>query len=581
VARIGSRSVALAIVVVALAALFAASPAQATTFTYPSGACPVGGSGLNNCINSASDGDHIKVKAGFYNEIANVPHAVTVSGPCKGKPAIIDATGTTDAFTISHDDVTLKCLRLQNGAGNAISNFGPAFDNLHVMKIKATHFSYGIFFDGGTGMVVKGSTFSSMSQDAIRGDGPSTSSTIMSTTIKNTPGWCVILNGADATTISKNNIGPCGEDGVYIQSGTGNTLATNKVHTVINNGFAISSGTTTLTGNTVNGSSNDGFYSDGATNTFQANKVTGGTGGAGFELSGSGLTVKNNIVKKGVSFDGIICTGCDNGNISGNKIPAKVGSDGINATGAGMTVTGNSVTGGAHGSGLSITGDFPVVTNNIATGGFGDPGIRFHCLATCANASLQNNVESGSYDDVGYLVTTLSDCTPGPCTPIKNNTANDNMGDGFSLNATNNVISANTSSGTGWGPAGCSSGFRILGNGNALTSNVATGSACDGFYIDGSSNSFSKNTGSSNDQMGFHVHQGSNTFDKNTAKNNTGDGFNNDGTSTDFTNNKASGNRQDCTNDSTVEAASTGTVSGNACADGTNFTVDSTLSDID
>jgi len=81
--------------------------------------------------------------------------------------------------------------------------------------------------------------------------------------------------------------------------------------------------------------------------------------------------------------------------------------------------------------------------------------------------------------------------------------------------------------------------------------------------------------------MGFHVKQGSNTFDKNTARNNAGDGFNNDGSSTDFTNNKASGNRQDCTNDSTVEAASTGTVSGNVCADGAAFTADSTLNDID
>jgi parallel beta-helix repeat protein len=581
VARIGSRSAALAVVVVAVAALFAASPAEAATFTYPSGACPAGATGLNDCINNAGDGDHISVKAGFYNEIASVPHAVTVSGPCTGKPAIIDATGFGNAFTIAHDDVTLKCLRVQNGSGRAISNAASAFQNLHVMKIKATHFAYGIFFDGGSGMVVKGSTFSSMSQDAIRGDGPSINSTIKSNTIKNAAGWCVILNGAVTTTISKNNIGPCGVDGVYIQGGTGNTIATNKVHTVNNNGFAISSISTTLSGNTVRGASNDGFYSDGKDNVFLSNKVTGATTGEGFELSSSGLTVKNNKVTKGATFDGIICSACDGATISGNSIAGEVGSDGINASGFGVTISANSVTGGAHGSGISVTGDFPTVNNNVATGGFGDPGIRFHCLATCANASLQNNVESGSYDDVGYLVTTLSDCAVFPCTPIKNNKASDNMGDGFLLNATNNVISGNTSNATGWGPAGCSSGFRIESNGNQLTSNIATGSACDGFYVDGSTNTFSKNTGSNNDQMGFHVKQTSNKFDHNTARNNTGDGFNNDGTSTDFTNNKASGNRQDCTNDATVEAASTGTVTGNACGDGVAFTADSTLNDID
>lgn len=574
--RIGSRSAAVVIVIVAVAALFATAPAEAATLTYPSATCTLL-NGLTDCINShAVDGDHISVKAGVYKENVQVNRAVTVSGPCKGKPAVFDATAVGTAFTIVHDNVTLKCLTMRNGNGDAISNTTPS-NSLHVSKIKATRFSNGIFTTGGLDLVVKNSTFADMSQTGIDGDAASTGAKIIANTIKNVSSFCIILNGATTSTISKNKIGPCGLDGIYIQSGTTNTLKGNKVHTVNNNGFSISSLDTTLSGNTVRGSSNDGFYSDAKNDVFLGNKVTGATGGAGFELSATGLTVKSNKVTKGATFDGIICTACDSSTISGNVIAGKVGSDGINATGPGITVTGNSVTGGAHGSGVSVIGDSPVVNGNVATGGFGNPGIFFHCLAVCANASLQNNVESESYDDVGYSVTSLSDCGVFPCTPIKNNKASDNMGNGFVLNTNNNVISGNSSNGTGWGPAGCSSGFRIENNSNQLTSNVATGSACDGFYVDGSSNAFSQNTGSNNGQMGFHVNQTSNKFNNNTAKNNTADGFNNDGGGTDFTNNKASGNRQDCTDD-TLEGSSTGTVSGNSCADGTNFAANSTLS---
>jgi hypothetical protein len=50
------------------------------------------------------------------------------------------------------------------------------------------------------------------------------------------------------------------------------------------------------------------------------------------------------------------------------------------------------------------------------------------------------------------------------------------------------------------------------------------------------------------------------------AKKNGADGIENDGTNTDLTNNTSSGNRLDCANDGTLDV-----VSGNNCADGSNF----------
>ena len=71
------------------AVMFAPGKASAaTTWFYPSGACPQSSTGLDNCINNvATDGDTVSILPGTYHENGTtVQNEVTVTGPLsKGK----------------------------------------------------------------------------------------------------------------------------------------------------------------------------------------------------------------------------------------------------------------------------------------------------------------------------------------------------------------------------------------------------------------------------------------------------------------------------------------------------------------
>ena len=220
---------------------------------------------------------------------------------------------------------------------------------------------------------------------------------------------------------------------------------------------------------------------------------------------------------------------------------------------------------------------------NTVAGGWDDPAIYVDCTASCYQAQVEKNLESGSYDDYGFELENDGCSGAYPCMTISGNTATDNYEVGFYLDTENALITGNTATHNGYSYTGCTSdysGFYVDWDSNTLTKNTASANACDGFYVDTADNTLSGNTATGNFVHGFQVEADGNELDTNTATGNMGDGFNNDGTNTVFTNNKASGNRQDCTNDNQApssEGASIATSTGNTCADTHVFNWASTL----
>src|SRR5690349_12321390 len=153
------------------AVMFAPGQARAaTTWFYPSGACPQSSTGLDNCINNvASDGDTVSILAGTYHENGtSVNNQVTVTGPLgkKGKctnPAAvtINADQTDDGFYIENDNVTIQCLQIVHPG---TTHYGVEDDsgsiNLHVLYVIIQDADIGVYTNGGAadGLWVKNST---------------------------------------------------------------------------------------------------------------------------------------------------------------------------------------------------------------------------------------------------------------------------------------------------------------------------------------------------------------------------------------------------------------------------------------
>lgn len=593
----------LALVGGLLAAMLAGPPIAnaATTFTYPSGQCPTSSTGLNDCINNASNGDTIKIKPGRYFEHdIVVNHSVLLTGRCSNPGAVkIDATDSsgnqTDAFDIDASNVTIRCLQIEHagpthyGIDNGDTTEFGAFGGLTVHKVGIQDADYGIYQGGANFLNVTRSSIVGTASYGIYQDSTSNGNAIVRNRIGDNGSESLYFSDTSNSTIRRNNVGPTDSEGLYIGAGAKNLISENNFHTIESDGIEFYSTNTTIAKNTFNGLDSTGIYTTADGAKVLKNVFTGKIDDDVIELSCSDNAVVsgNKLVGGGTDDDTFIyvCQNTSSSETITNNSSNGFVDDGVDcSTCDNAVITGNTFTGGGEGYGVYFTGKHPTVNNNSASGGWDDEAIYVDCTGNCGGSSISANHGSGCSDGCPGFFVDDTGCSSFPCMTISNNVATDNLEYGFEFETSYAKISGNVADGNGYTSSGCDyAGFYLGGGGNNhVLNNTSSGNACQGFVLFESSDVLNGNSANHNVGPGFQVGTpyDSNALSNNSSSRNGGDGFNNDGTNTSFTKNVSKGNRQDCTNDNAApssEGATLGPVSGNSCADGSEFTVPSSL----
>jgi parallel beta-helix repeat protein len=555
---------------------------------YPSTQCLKSATGLNDCIAAATPGSTITIKPGVYFEHGTtISHtSITVTGSC-GSPSsvVIDQGATGDGFDVNAANATVSCLTLRHGGTSwlGVDNLS-ANAGLHVSKVLFYNEDSGVYQNtgGADGLSVTNSTFQGIAGNAIYSNTVA-NATISGNTVTNTDSDCINITSLSNSTIANNNLGACNGDGIDDGGGATDTITGNKVHSVDGDCFDLGSASTTVTKNTLFGCNGTGIYMYGNTATVTLNKISGQVDGDTIELSCSDNgVVSGNVSTSGNDDDPFIYV-CQNNpgteTITNNTVSNGLVSYGVDcSTCDNAVVTGNKILSGGEEDAIDVYGAKPIVNNNVGVGGWDSETFYVDCASSCAAAQVEKNTESGSNDDYGFYISSAG-CGSFPCMTISNNTATDNVEAGFYFSTTYALVSNNKATFSGYGYTGCGasySGFAVVAAFNHLTGNTSSNNGCSGFYVNANSNVLTSNTSSVNSVFGFQIAGDLNTLHLNTATHNHADGFNNDGTNTTLTTNHASGNRQDCTSD-VAESATILLMSGNVCADHTNFGAESTL----
>lgn len=296
---------------------------------------------------------------------------------------------------------------------------------------------------------------------------------------------------------------------------------------------------------------------------------------------------------------GIFLTG-DRPHITNNQVEAAY-SEGIYLEGNDADVKANIVKtaglgGGAHAC-YSILGDRPVVDGNTASvcGYSGietrgqDPtvknnkvdrlngaglGIDVFCYGGTTRGRVENNNASASSGYDGIYVY----CPGIPGFVVYKNLSSNNAGYGFELFLDDSTINQNTGTFNG---SFRENGFYIYGSRNTITYNIADDNIEDGYYLCGDANVLHFNQARRNQDDGLVVDCGSgNSMDNSVIQSNQGEGFVLKTFPNTLFSNVSLGNRKprngtggDCTNDS----GGAQILSGNSCADGSNFLTTSDL----
>ena len=222
--------------------------------------------------------------------------------------------------------------------------------------------------------------------------------------------------------------------------------------------------------------------------------VTADKNGIGFDLSGDGIKVKGESEAKGSLY------------------PPKTG---IQLGGVDKNLNGSIVV---------LSSPFLKVQLN--------GGIGVHVIAgphVISEARIESNVGNGIEIDplaTGSRIDTNSlkfnaGCVVvnGDANIIESNTCEENLGDGYVIAGTGNVVSGNTSGAkTDRGNGGA--GYRITGASIALENNAAEANLGSGFVVTGTTTVFKSNTSEVNWQHGFDIQSSGHVFDTCAAEGN-------------------------------------------------------------
>jgi len=285
------------------------------------------GDSIQTAINSAGDGDVIKIAAGIYNEQLTVDGftGLTLIGAGQGL-TIIDGTGlgAIDLITISFSSkITLKGCTV-NGAGVNTNTLVLGFvANVNILNCTiADAVANGIFSALATRITVKNCLLQNNGTYGMNVGG-AYNTTVMSSQIQNN-GTGIHIIGCHNTLIAKNTIAvnsaiglevvntqnsvvkqntitANGTDGIAHSSTDtfGNMYLKNTIAANLGNGVHVNGGLPTFSGNLITGNLGIGFYSEGgAYSTLLKNTISSHTGAGGYGVGmvdSSGYLSKNNI----------------------------------------------------------------------------------------------------------------------------------------------------------------------------------------------------------------------------------------------------------------------------------------------
>ena len=494
-----------------------APPAHAATVTVSPGG------DIQDAIDNADPGDTVKLGAGRYDAAVlfnSTRTGMTLTGPCKGKPAIIDAynVASETAVTVEATDVSVNCVTMRHGINGLVA----VADDLTLKKVTALH-------HGSNNVKISGNDFSI------------TKSTFIDAQSAN-----VYLNGDNGTVegnLSRNSGGSCWQ----IYNAQGFTFRNNR---------SIVCDSDVLDGAD---NSNSGFLVE--------NNYGYGTRSEGIELNGDDHDVKNNRMENIQS--GAFDIEGNNAEITGN---VGIGSDDDECfilDGDDLFVSKN--TSDNCEGGFDVDGDGPVVLDNRVPNAGDNDAFNITCEGNCGNGRVEQNYGAGvNADDEGFQISVGVGLGAG--FQIRDNTAVNNAEEGFVLDVNEAIVTGNVAKTNGGSDSDDGRGFDINGDTNTVSNNKAISNADDGFRINGDFNDVTSNIAQKNTVDGIHVGDGrlGNELDGNTASGNHGEGIENDGIATELRDNVSKDNRHDCAGD---EPALVDT--GNACADGTDFTTPS------
>lgn len=505
---------------------------------------------IQAAVDAALPGDTIQIGVGEYREnVVILTPGLTLSGTC-GSAVIVDGTIAAvngDAFTVQAAGTKLVCLTIRNGL-DGIDNDA---DSLFVDQVRFVHNGeMGVRTSGPRSRILN-SSFTGTRGNAIFVSG--SDAQIKSNTIRSTGSPCIAIEFAERVVVDTNTIVQCDGEGI---------LATGSAHTVVNNVIESTNGAGIslafaddglVTSNKVSYARNAGIYFSGERARVRTNQVES-TSNEGIYLVGNDAEVKGNSVKiAGLGAGPHACY-----SIQGDR----------------ETIDGNTASVCGY-SGIETRGQDPIVKNNrVERMGGGGLGIDVFCNPGSSSGRVELNTATGASGYDGFFIY----CPEVPGFVVLKNTATNNAGYGFELFLSDATISENNGSQNG---SFRENGFYINGFRNAITYNVANDNIEDGFYVCGGSNSLRFNQARRNQDGGFVLDcDTGNTLQSSTSQYNLGEGIAiltspNTLTSNVSLNNRAprNGKAGDCANDSGGAL----TLTGNVCADGSNFLVPSDL----
>lgn len=216
---------------------------------------------------------------------------------------------------------------------------------------------------------------------------------------------CIFVTG-DNNRIVGNLASNCGDDGIEVLDGDGNTINGNRANNN-DDGIKLTGDDNTLRGNTANNNTDDGFECDGeCQNTIFQGNTANDNGDEGFDLSVDNSTIRGNTANNN-GDDGIDL----NPNADDNLVKGNTANDndeeGFEIGGDRNTITNNNANNNDF-DGIELEGDAidNVVTHNV-TNDNGDLGIDDNSPAGGGTAGTSNTYDknkcrnNGTTDDDG------------------------------------------------------------------------------------------------------------------------------------------------------------------------------------
>ena len=554
----GKRAFFLAFAAAALV-VAATGPAQAVLrqvpLSYPT---------IQAAENASLPGDTITIQTGVYFENVTVDvDRLTIQGTSCAAPPIVDGGNfVNDVFYVTSVNVKFQCLVLRHGDDGIYADPGTG---LTVNQVK-------IFNTGEDGIYIADGDYFNIQNTQITGPGSDgiyveegDYGVILKTTVRQTDEYCFYLDDVYNGRFESNTAFQCEDEyGFYIY-GDYNSIRSNTATHTEYSGLYVYGDHNAIAKNVLDntGYSDESLYVVGDDNVIEYNTVSN-TYYDAIDAYGDRNVIRYNTL---TNFFDDYCIDFGGEDVKVLYNTCTYGYYGIYTDGyARPRIEGNVVRSAGFDS-FDITATAPVVLNNRAEKS-GDDLFDLECTGDCAFGLIQGNVADGAADDSDCFNISIGD--PAGIS-ITGNTAQNCSEDGFYVDCDFCKLTSNTAKKNG-NEDDC--GIMVYGDGNTLTSNVASENDCTGFCIEGYRNVLRTNRAETNLQEGFLLIAGysDNLLDRNVARVNLAEGIDNKADATDLTSNSSSGNRTDCTNDGTIDLNTA-----NLCSDGSNFLVTSQI----